>query len=136
MPEKVLIIEDEDSIAATMEQLLSIRYEVDVAIASSIAEAEEFLEKSQFRVIVVDNFLPDGAGFKMVCDIADTQKWIYDAHLIFLSGVYYVDMMPEFAESVEKFSKLHVRNKPITAETLYEMVDGALTRHPSKTEGS
>jgi|GEM_PF-1063216 len=136
MSASVLIIEDEEPIASTLKQLLTMRYEADVEIAQNVKEAKSLLDSNQYNFIIVDNFLPDGAGFKMICEMADKNRWIFDCNLIFLSGVHYVDKMPEFLEGVEKFSSLQVRNKPITAQTLFELVADTLPKRPSQKEDS
>ena len=131
MSASVLIIEDEDNIASTLRQLLNLRFIVEVDVARSVKEAEVFLEAQKYDLVIFDNFLPDGIGLEMINRMADQLQWIYDCKLIFLSGVLYVDKTQEFLKGVKKFSHLHVRNKPVSAEALYELVGNSLPHKPA-----
>jgi DNA-binding NtrC family response regulator len=59
--EKIIVLEDDLIVRKNLEhQLRSRRY--DVASASSIAEAQEFLNKDSFDLVFLDVRLPDGDG--------------------------------------------------------------------------
>ena len=59
--EKVIVLEDDKIVRNNLEQVLR-RKRYDVAAASTIAEAQEFLDKDNFDVIFLDVRLPDGDG--------------------------------------------------------------------------
>jgi DNA-binding NtrC family response regulator len=59
--EKVIVLEDDKIVRNNLEQVLR-RKRYDVAAASTIAEAQEYLDKDNFDVIFLDVRLPDGDG--------------------------------------------------------------------------
>jgi len=59
--EKVIILEDDQIVRKNLEAVLR-RRRYDVASASTIAAAQEYLEKDNFDVIFLDVRLPDGDG--------------------------------------------------------------------------
>ncbi len=128
MTKKVLILDDEKALALSIKALVSVRYTVQVDLANTIDEARTLLLSNTYDALIIDNYLPDGTGYKLICDLDESCPWIADCLMLFLSGVYYVDMMPEFTKSLEKFPHVHVRNKPINAATLYEIMDTCLLK--------
>lgn len=130
MSATALIIEDEENIASSLKQLLTLRFAAQIDMAKSILEAELALGSHQYDLVIFDNFLPDGIGLEMVSRMADKYDWIYNCKLIFLSGVLYVDKTQAFLDGIEKFNRLHVRNKPISAQVLYDLVGDSLPLKP------
>jgi DNA-binding NtrC family response regulator len=63
--EKVIVLEDDKIVRNNLEQVLR-RKRYDVAAASTIAEAQEFLDKDNFDVIFLDVRLPDGDGTELL----------------------------------------------------------------------
>ncbi len=122
----VLIIEDEEVVAHSLKQLIELRYTADVCTAESISIARKILKKESFDLLIVDYNLPDGTGYGLLCELASELDWLTEATLIFISGVSYVDLTPEFRDSVKIFKNLHVRNKPISADELYQIADFTL----------
>jgi DNA-binding NtrC family response regulator len=59
--EKVIVLEDDAIVRNNLEQCLR-RRRYDVAAASTIAEAEDFLNRDNFDLIFLDVRLPDGDG--------------------------------------------------------------------------
>tara|TARA_Y100000589_G_C27101103_1_gene608093 strand:+ start:753 stop:1136 length:384 start_codon:yes stop_codon:yes gene_type:complete len=123
----VLIIEDEEVVAHSLKQLIEMRYTAEVSTAESISIARKTLKKESFDLLIVDYNLPDGTGYGLLCELADELDWLTEATLIFISGVSYVDLTPEFRDSVKIFKNLHVRNKPISADELYQIADFVLS---------
>ena len=122
----VLIIEDEAAVAKALQKLLSLRYKNNISIADSVKSAEAALKSQQFSLLIVDYNLPDGTGYGLLCELTKELSWLIDCPLMFISGVSYVDLTQEFRQSVRLFSNLHVRNKPILAEDLYQIADLSL----------
>tara|TARA_Y100001968_G_C19001558_1_gene546169 strand:- start:210 stop:593 length:384 start_codon:yes stop_codon:yes gene_type:complete len=123
----VLIIEDEEVVAHSLKQLIEMRYAAEVSTAESISIARKTLKKESFDLLIVDYNLPDGTGYGLLCELADELDWLTETTLIFISGVSYVDLTPEFRDSVKIFKNLHVRNKPISADELYQIADFVLS---------
>jgi DNA-binding NtrC family response regulator len=126
MLKKVLILDDEQALALSIQALFEARYIAQIDLAHTIKEARVLLLSNTYHALLVDNYLPDGTGYKLICDLDESCPWLMDSVMLFLSGVYYVDMMPEFVKSLEKFPHVHVRNKPVNAASLYEIMDGCL----------
>ena len=63
--EKVIVLEDDKIVRNNLEQVLR-RKRYDVAAASTVAEAQEFLDKDNFDVIFLDVRLPDGDGTELL----------------------------------------------------------------------
>jgi len=123
---KVWIIEDESVVARTISQLLELRYDAEIEISSSVAECKKMIEQGPFDALLVDYNLPDGTGYKFIADSLKDHPWLVDALHIFVSGVSYVDLTPDFQESTRVLKNCHVRNKPVNASALYEILDTVL----------
>lgn len=63
--EKILVLDDEMIIRKTLEQQLRKRH-YNVATASTLAEAEEYLARDVFDLMFVDVRLPDGEGTQLL----------------------------------------------------------------------
>ena len=128
MSKKVLVIDDEEVVARSLMQLFKLRYTAEVDVANSVAEATIILKENQYEFLVVDYNLPDGTGYKMLCDLSDELPWLKDSVMVFISGISYVDMTPDFKASIEIFPRVYVRNKPINAMDLFELADQVLDK--------
>ena len=128
MSKKVLVIDDEEVVARSLMQLFKLRYTAEVDVANSVAEATIILKENQYEFLVVDYNLPDGTGYKMLCDLSDELPWLKDSVMVFISGISYVDMTPDFKASIEIFPRVYVRNKPINAMDLFELADQVLVK--------
>jgi len=62
---KILVIEDEGQIGLVLNMILSDR-NFDIDYVSSLLAAEEYLEKNNPSVIILDNKLPDGYGVDFI----------------------------------------------------------------------
>ncbi len=119
----VLIIEDEEIVAHTLKQLITLRYDTKVTTAETVNIARQTLKDKSFDLLIVDYNLPDGTGYGLLCELANELDWLIETNLIFVSGVSYVDLTPEFRDAVRIFKNLHVRNKPMSADDLYQIAD-------------
>src|SRR5882672_8396757 len=66
--EKVIVLEDDAIVRKNLEQCLR-RRRYDVVSASTIAAAQEFLNKDNFDVVFLDVRLPDGDGTDLLKSI-------------------------------------------------------------------
>jgi len=65
----VLIVEDENVLAQLYAELINKHPRLRLAgMASSLAEARVLLSRTSFRLILLDNFLPDGKGITLISD--------------------------------------------------------------------
>ena len=122
----VLIIEDEEIVGHTLKQLIKLRYDTRVTTAETIEIARQTLKNESFDLLIVDYNLPMVRDM-VYFELAHELNWLKETTLIFISGVSYVDLTPEFRESVKIFKNLHVRNKPMSADDLYQIADLVLS---------
>lgn len=70
---RILLIEDDQSLGATLSERLG-RECTQVRWARTITEAETFLAKEKFSLLIVDLMLPDGSGFDLVERLRKTNQ--------------------------------------------------------------
>ncbi len=63
--EKIILLEDDAIVRRTLEQQLRHR-RYDVASAATIAQAQDYLDRDNFDLILVDVRLPDGSGIELL----------------------------------------------------------------------
>ncbi len=66
--EKIIVLEDDLIVRKNLEQQLRVRH-YDVAAASTIAEAQDYLARDNFDLMFVDVRLPDGEGTALLKEI-------------------------------------------------------------------
>ena len=123
---KVWIIEDEVVVAKTISQLLELRYDAEIVISATVDQCKEQVKHGPYDAMLVDYNLPDGTGYRFIADSLEEYPWLTEATHIFVSGVSYVDLTPDFKASTESLKKCFVRNKPVNASALYEILDEVL----------
>lgn len=62
---KILVVEDEPSIASSLKSLLE-KQKYNVELATSISYAKRFIDFSQYDVVLLDRMLPDGDGVELI----------------------------------------------------------------------
>jgi DNA-binding NtrC family response regulator len=82
-PKKVLIIEDEGDMCLLLNIMLN-GDEMELEHVQSLASAEEYLQKEQPAVVIIDNRLPDGFGIDFIPTIKNNYPSI---RIIAISGV-------------------------------------------------
>ena len=80
---KVLIIEDEGDMCLLLNIMLDGK-DMDVDHVKTLASAEEYLQKEQPTVVIIDNRLPDGFGIDYISTI---KKNYPNIKIIAISGV-------------------------------------------------
>lgn len=80
--EKILVVEDEGQIGLILNMILSDR-ECEFDYVNNLLNAEEYLEKNQPSVIILDNKLPDGYGVDFITFI---RKKYPSIKIIMISG--------------------------------------------------
>lgn len=81
-PKKVLIIEDEGDMCLLLNIMLNGK-EIELDHVKNLAAAEEFLQKEQPTVVILDNKLPDGFGIDFISFIKKSYPSI---RIIMISG--------------------------------------------------
>src|SRR5215213_10293499 len=114
---KVLIVEDEGDMCLLLNIMLNGK-EMDLDHVKSILTAEEYLQKEQPAVIILDNKLPDGFGVDFITYI----KTKYPAiKIIMISG------FDGSSKDVALYNGADVYlEKPFTRNQLYESIRGLL----------
>lgn len=79
----VLVVEDEPILRTSMARGLSRLSNVDVVVASNLAEARKLLQALSPRVVLLDLHLPDGTGMELISDVERVKP---PAALIFVTA--------------------------------------------------
>lgn len=79
--EKILLVEDDEEIAAALSYALSME-NFDVVWAMGVKESIPYIGKTDVSLYLLDVRLPDGTGY----DICKKIKTFYDAPVIFLTA--------------------------------------------------
>jgi DNA-binding response OmpR family regulator len=111
--QRILIVEDEGDMCLLLNIMLKGK-ETEVDHVKTIAAAEEYLEKENPSIVILDNKLPDGFGVDMISLI---RKKYPSIKIIMISG---------FAASVKDVALYNGADvfleKPFTKEQLYNAV--------------
>jgi DNA-binding NtrC family response regulator len=114
---KVLIIEDEGDMCLLLNILLNGK-EMELEHVKSLAAAEEYLQKEQPNVILLDNKLPDGFGIDFISYI---KKNYPSVKIIMISGYDASAMDVALDNGADLFLE-----KPFTKDQLYQAVNSLL----------
>jgi DNA-binding response OmpR family regulator len=115
--QKVLIIEDERDMCLLLNVLLSGK-EMELDHVNSLLAADEYLQKEQPSVIILDNKLPDGYGVDFITYIKDKYPSI---KIIMISG--FDASVKDVA--LENGAEVYLE-KPFTKDQLYQSIVGLL----------
>ena len=110
---KVLIIEDEGDMCLLLNIMLNGK-EMELEHVKSLQTAEEYLQKEQPAVVILDNKLPDGFGIDFISFI---KKYYPDIKIIMISG--YDGSARDVA--LENGADLFLE-KPFTKDELYQAI--------------
>src|SRR5215216_7770051 len=114
---KIFIIEDEGEMCLLLNLMLDDK-EMELDHVQTIAAAEEYLQKEQPAVIILDNKLPDGFGVDYITYIKNKYPAI---KIIMISG------FDGAAKDVALYNGADVYlEKPFTRNQLYESIKGLL----------
>jgi len=114
---KVLIVEDEGDMCLLLNILLN-GDEMELDHVNNILAAEEYLQKEQPSVVILDNKLPDGFGVDFITYIKQKYPAI---KIIMISG------FDGSAKDVALYNGADVYlEKPFTRNQLYESIKGLL----------
>src|SRR6478672_67928 len=110
---KVLIIEDEGDMCLLLNIMLNGK-EMELDHVKSLASAEEYLQKEQPRVVILDNKLPDGFGIDFINFIKTNYPSV---RIIMISGY------DGSAKDVALFNGADIfLEKPFTKNQLYDAI--------------
>jgi DNA-binding response OmpR family regulator len=114
---KVLIVEDEGDMCLLLNILLNGR-EMELDHVKNISAAEEYLQKEQPSVIILDNKLPDGFGVELIPFV---KKNYPSVKIIMISGF---DASVKDA-ALESGADVFLE-KPFTRDQLYTSIKGLM----------
>jgi DNA-binding NtrC family response regulator len=110
---KVLIIEDEGDMCLLLNIMLNGK-EMELDHVKSLASAEEYLQKEQPPVVILDNKLPDGFGIDFISHIKSNYP---DIKIIMISG------FDGSAKDVALYNGADIfLEKPFTKNQLYDAI--------------
>ena len=110
---KVLIIEDEGDMCLLLNIMLNGK-EMDVDHVKTLASAEEYLQKDNPAVVILDNKLPDGYGLDFIPFLKSNYP---SSKIIMISGY---DASAEDA-ALESGAQIFLE-KPFTRDQLYQAI--------------
>ena len=121
MSQRLLIVEDEDHLAAGLKLNLELEgYEVDVAGTAREA-SEKLVQPEGYDALVLDVMLPDING-KEVCQRVRSDSALDDVRIICISGMVEADKIDDLKEAgANEFMQ-----KPFEVDTLFAAVCGLL----------
>ena len=113
---KVLVVEDEGEMGLLLNMIVNDKdFELDYV--SNLLSADEYLQKEEPSVIILDNKLPDGFGIDFISYI---KKKYADIKIIMISGFASAKDVA-LANGADMFFE-----KPFSIEELYEGIHGLL----------
>ena len=119
---KILIVEDDENVAAVMSMYIETEFENEIIIASSGNEAIEVLKANPDIVLVLSDYnMPNGNGrsiFKFMKELGTSVFFI----LVCAEDNLDVKEIPEFLELFENKEGIHLVAKPFTKEELLDPV--------------
>ena len=114
---KVLIIEDEGDMCLLLNILLNGK-EMELDHVKNLSSAQEYLEKEQPSVVILDNKLPDGFGIDFISHIKKNYPSI---RIIMISG------FDASARDVALYNGADIYlEKPFTRDQLYQSIKGLI----------
>lgn len=124
-PKKILIVEDEGDMCLLLNIMLNGK-EMELDHVKSLASAEEYLQKEQPSVVILDNKLPDGFGVDFIGFI---KKNYPSVKIVMISGFDGSVKDVALDSGADTFLE-----KPFTRTQLYESVLGLLNEKESVAE--
>lgn len=116
---KVLIVEDEGDMCLLLNILLNGK-EMELEHVKSLSAAEEYLQKEQPAVVLLDNKLPDGFGIDFISFI---KKNYPSVKIIMISGFDASAQDVALDNGADLFLQ-----KPFTKDQLYTALNGLLNQ--------
>jgi two-component system, OmpR family, response regulator len=121
-PKKVLIVEDEGDMCLLLNIMLNGR-EMELDHVKSLSSAEEYLQKIQPAVVLLDNKLPDGFGIDFISFIKNNYPSV---KIIMISGYDASAGDVALENGADRFLE-----KPFTRDELYRAIVGLLNETPA-----
>jgi two-component system, OmpR family, response regulator len=121
-PKKVLIVEDEGDMCLLLNIMLNGK-EMELDHVKSLSSAEEYLQKIQPAVVLLDNKLPDGFGIDFISFIKNNYPSV---KIIMISGYDASAGDVALENGADRFLE-----KPFTRDELYRAIVGLLNETPA-----
>jgi len=118
LPKRILIVDDEKSITATLDLVLS-DAGFEVLTAESFAESIKVLRETSVDVVITDLRLADGSGIDLLTHI---KSEVPDSEVILMTADGSVDIT---IEAIKRGAYYYLE-KPFTSDRLLALVAGAL----------
>jgi DNA-binding response OmpR family regulator len=83
VPKKILVVEDEGEIGLVLDMILSDR-NIQLDYVNNLLSADEYLQKQEPSIVILDNKLPDGFGVDFISYIKKKYPGI---KIIMISGL-------------------------------------------------
>jgi DNA-binding NtrC family response regulator len=118
--QSVLVVDDDETLAALIERILS-RAGYEVSVATSVESALFLHESADFDLVMLDVFMPGIGGLEGIAEFA---SWGWTAPIISMSAGY-GDMEPSTVlRAANKAGAAGVLAKPFKKEGLLDLVEG------------
>lgn len=117
---KVLIIEDEGDMCLLLNIMLNGK-DMELDHVKKLAAAEEYLQKQQPEVVILDNKLPDGFGIDFISHIKSNYP---NVRIIMISGFDGSAKDVALENGADTFLE-----KPFTKNQLYEAIVALMTEN-------
>jgi two-component system OmpR family response regulator len=116
-PHKILVIEDEGDMRLLLEILLQSK-NIELHHVKNLFDAQQFLNKEQPELVLLDNRLPDGYGVDFISYI---KKKYPEVKIIMISGVDAAAQDLALEVGADRFL-----TKPFTKQQLFHSIDSVL----------
>lgn len=109
---RVVVIDDEEGIRLSLEELISLEYKAEVFTFDSVDEFLKFLDhdSEKIHLIISDIHMPTGSGLRVGTEL---EKRNLNIPLIYFTGV---------ADKVPKNPKYKIVRKPFIGEELVQLI--------------
>jgi len=120
---RVLVIDDEPTLLASMERILVLAYEVQTA--NCVADAMRILDEHSFDALLCDVMMPSRTGVDLHEELSRTRPEVA-ARMVFMTGGGYDERIAALLSR----SGVPLLEKPFGPNLLFEALEGAMRSRP------
>jgi len=118
---KILVVDDEDSIRASLAKTLR-RMSHEVDAAPNGHAAVRMVETEDYDVVFLDLLMPDMDGFSVFEKVKETKPEPERPHIVYMTGA----PTPQNLERASSMGALGIMEKPFTQDSITSFIDRAL----------